>query len=91
MPSERIQRRIDRLLDDAETAADQQDWPTVERLADEVLGLDAENEDAPALLAAAERRLGSQAGVAAAPSSDVKRPSSPPYTHRPTSPRTLRR
>ena len=57
MPSEGIQRRIDRLLDEAEEAADDQDWSTVQRLADEVLGLDGGNEDAPALLGAAERRI----------------------------------
>ena len=55
MPTERIQRRIDGLLDEAEEAANHKDWPSVRMLATEVLGLDAANEDAPALLSAAER------------------------------------
>ena len=54
MPSERIQRRIDRLLDEAEAAADAQDWELVRRKTAEVLGLDPENDDAPALARAAE-------------------------------------
>ena len=54
MPSERVQRCIDRLLDQAEETADQQQWDTVRRLAAEVLGLDPENEDAPALARAAD-------------------------------------
>ncbi len=44
-----MQRRIERLLDEGEAAADQQDWATVRRLAGEVLAIDPENEDAPAL------------------------------------------
>ena len=58
MPSERIQRRIDRLLDGAEAAADAEDWTLVRRKAAEVLGLDPENEDAPAMSRAAEKVLG---------------------------------
>ncbi len=81
MPSERIQRRIDRLLDETEAAADGQDWEAVQRLADEVLGLDAENEDAPALLSAAERRLASGSApeaVAARPGAVATPPATPP-------------
>ena len=37
MPSERIQRRIDRLLDQAEEAADRRDWSEVRELAREAL------------------------------------------------------
>lgn len=33
MPSERIQRRINRLLDQAEEAADRRDWPEAAQLA----------------------------------------------------------
>ncbi len=40
--------------DQAEEAADQLDWATVRRIAQEVLGLDPENEDAPALARAAD-------------------------------------
>jgi hypothetical protein len=44
MPSERIQRRVDALLDRAEVAADARDWAEVEALAREMLGLDPTNE-----------------------------------------------
>lgn len=57
MPSERIQRRIDALLDQAEEAIVVQNWPTAAAAARAVLGIDAENEDAPALLRAAEANL----------------------------------
>ncbi len=57
MPSERIQRRIDRLLDTAEEAADRKDWPAAAEAAREALSLDAENDDAKALLGAAESML----------------------------------
>ena len=43
MPSERIQPRIDRLLDQAEGAADQRARTEVDRLAREVLALDPDN------------------------------------------------
>ena len=55
MVSERLQRRIDRLLDQAEEAADGQNWSDVRRLSNEVLGLDPDNDDAPGLLRAADR------------------------------------
>ena len=55
MPSERIQRQIDRLLDEAEEAISSQDWPAVGEHARSVLRLDPENADALAYLAAAER------------------------------------
>jgi len=59
MPSERIQRRIDHLLDEAEAAADAQDWTLVRRKTAEVLGLDPDNADAPAMSRAAEKVLSS--------------------------------
>ena len=65
MPSERVQRRIDRLLDQAEEAADRQDWDTVRRIAAEVLGLDPENEDAPALVRAADNVRDAEPGPGA--------------------------
>ena len=55
MPSERVQRRIGRLLDEAEAAADAQDWAAVRRLAREALGFDPEHADAAAFLGAADR------------------------------------
>ena len=55
MPSERIQRRIDSYLDQADEAAARFDWEEVRRQA--ALSLDPENADALAFLAAAGRNL----------------------------------
>src|SRR3990172_10650634 len=54
MPSERIQRQIDALLDDAEAAVKRFDWEAVRQNARAVLRLDPGNEDALTYLAAAE-------------------------------------
>ena len=53
MPTERIQRRIDALLDEAEAAMSAGDWSAVAEKARAVLAMDPDNEDAPALLRAA--------------------------------------
>ena len=66
MPSERVQRRIDKLLDEAETAADANDWSLVDERARMVLALDAASDDARAFQAMAE-----QAGAAAAADSSA--------------------
>ena len=55
MASERIQRQIDRLLDQIEDAADQLDWEAVGERSEAVLAYDPENQDALAFLAAAQR------------------------------------
>jgi Tfp pilus assembly protein PilF len=55
MPTERVQRRIERLLDEAEQAMDQRDWALARDRTDQVLRLDPQNEDARAFIAAAER------------------------------------
>ena len=57
MPSERLQRRIDRLLDQAEEAGDRRDWSEVQVLAREVVLLDESNADAASLLRVAEGML----------------------------------
>jgi class 3 adenylate cyclase len=57
MPSERIQRQIDRFLDQIETAVEERDWERVRGLSDDVLRLDPDNEDAQSFLAAAGRDL----------------------------------
>ncbi|NQW16607.1 MAG: protein kinase [Chloroflexi bacterium] len=56
MPSDRIKRRIDRLLDQAEEAADQNDWQLVYDHARMVLTADPENEDALSMLAMVEQQ-----------------------------------
>jgi len=55
MPSERVQRTIDQVLDEAERAAAAGDWTQVQAFCQRVLRLDPENEDARNFLAAAER------------------------------------
>lgn len=57
MPSERFQRRIDRILDQIEDAADRCDCAAVRQGAMEVLVFDPDNEDAKDFLAAAQRTL----------------------------------
>ncbi len=68
MASERVQRRIDHLLDQTEEAVDQLDWERVHQLAEAVLDLDPDNKDAGQFIAAAERNLSrtSRAGSASA-------------------------
>ena len=68
MPSERVQRQIDRLLDGAEEALTHREWHTVRDLAQDALALDPDNEDARTFLDAAERSL--QAGPSARSSTD---------------------
>ena len=57
MATDRIQRRIDRLLDQIEQEADQDNWQRVFDLAKQVLGFAPENSDAQAFLGVAEERL----------------------------------
>ena len=57
MPSERVQRRIDAMLDQIEVAVDEGNWERVRERAHDVLALDPENTDASDFLVAAERRL----------------------------------
>ena len=55
---ERVQRQIDRLLDEAEEAAASKDWETARDRAEQVLTYDPENADGIAFLSAAQRALG---------------------------------
>ncbi len=57
MATERLQRRIDRLLDQIDEAVELKDWILVLDHSKDVLALDPDNVDAKAYLAAAERRL----------------------------------
>src|SRR2546428_508870 len=77
MPSERMQRQIDRLLDEAEAAAASGEWAKLRDLAGRVLTLDPDNEDAPTFLAAAERGLAAAATDVPA-SEPMGAPSAPP-------------
>ncbi len=58
MASERVQRQIDRLLNEAEEAIILEDWSTVSSRARSVLRIDPDNSDELAYLAAAERDSG---------------------------------
>ena len=61
MASERRLQRIERLLDEAEEAVTNEDWPTVASRARSVLAFDPDNADALDLIAGAERGLGGSA------------------------------
>ncbi|MCH8206858.1 MAG: protein kinase [Chloroflexi bacterium] len=65
MATDRIQRQIDRLLDEAEDGVSRLDWEVVRDRARAVLVFDPDNRDAQGFLAAAERALG--------PGSDLNR------------------
>ena len=58
MISDRFQRRMDRILDQIEDAADRRDWAAVRQGALDLLVFDPENADAKNFLAAAQRALG---------------------------------
>ena len=61
MASERIQRRIELLLDEADDAVSRSDWAVVRDRAQNVLAFDPDNRDGLAFLAAADRALGGAA------------------------------
>jgi len=58
MPSERIQRPVDRFLDQADEAIANRDWTAAGEHAQSVLRLNPDNSDALAYLAAAKRDSG---------------------------------
>ena len=82
MVSERIQRRIDILLDEADGAVAESDWGVVRDRAQNVLRFDPENKDALAYLAAAERDTGSSEPAHVSPGPP---PVSAPVPDQPTS------
>ena len=57
MVSKRFQRRIDRILDQIEDAADRREWAAVQQGALDLLVFDPANEDAKNFLAAAQQAL----------------------------------
>jgi len=58
MATERLQRRIEKLLDEAEEAVSDLNWSLVRDRAQAVLGLDLDNADGLTLRAVAKRELG---------------------------------
>ena len=81
MPSERVQRRIDSLLDEAERAIGDGDWKRVRTLCDSLQRLDPGNGDARTYLEAADRDspepIGREASEAPPPT-----PTAPPHPER---------
>ena len=65
MPTERVQRRIDSLLDEADAAIADRDWELVRARCEAVLALDPGNGDANAYLEAADRSAGTPTAPAA--------------------------
>ena len=61
MASDRVQRQLDRLLEEVDEAMTQLDWEQVRDRSQAVHALDPENEDALRFLAASERALGTAA------------------------------
>jgi len=82
MASERIQRRIDILLDEADQAIAESNWSVVRDRAQNVLALDPDNGDAATFLAAADRAL---ANGGQPPASTSTPTSNKPTADQPTS------
>ena len=80
MAGDRIQRQVDRLLDEAESAIAQRDWATVRDRAHDALALDPENNEASRFLSAAERALGqlTPTGTLEPPIASPRTPSAEP-------------
>ena len=84
MASERVQRTIESLLDEAEQAVGRSEWSSVKDGAQNVLAFDPDNQDAAYFLAAAIRALG---GSADSPSNEPSTTSTqPPITTTPVQP-----
>jgi len=75
MASDRLQRQVERLLDEAEEAISKFDWEALLQRAQAVLAMDPENSDGLAFLATAERALGTPA-----PAPTSQAPTSAPTT-----------
>ena len=73
MASERLQRHIDRLLDEADEAIAQSHWDVVRDRAKDILAIDPQNSEGLVFLAAAKRALG-----ASGPSPSAQAPPPPP-------------
>jgi len=88
MATERLQRRIDSLLDEAEEAVSELNWTVVQDRAQAVLGLDPDNADGLALRAAAQRELETTdipASAQPAPQASPPTTTTPAPVHHPTS------
>jgi len=80
MPSERAQKRIERLLDQAEGASDQLDWSGVEQRALAILGIDPENREAIELKVMAESASRAKALMGELPVEAIPAPTTSPVS-----------
>ena len=85
MASQRIQRQIDRLLDEAEEAVAQRDWAILRERAEHILTHDPQNTDALAFLGAAERGLEAGPTTQAEPGPQLSQPETVSTPEQPTS------
>jgi hypothetical protein len=86
MVSERMQRQIDRLLDQAEEAVEAADWATVVDRARAALAIDADNADAQTFLRMAEANgVSPDASTSPARTAAPAEPARPPATEQPAS------
>ena len=72
MVSDRMQRRIDALLDEADEAVTEREWQAVLEKARGVLGIDPGNEDALGFIQIAESAVGSSASPSVEPASTAE-------------------
>src|SRR5439155_26358700 len=71
MTSERLQRQIEALLDEAADGISRNDWTSVLQRANAALAFDSENVDAKAYIAAAQQALGDSAVSSPSPARPV--------------------
>ncbi len=84
MASDRFQRQIERLLDEAESTVYQFDWEKVRQCARSVLAIDPDNSDGRRFLTNAERVLG-ESSPTGQPSASVQPTPTGPTSDQPTS------
>ncbi len=77
MPSDRVQRQIDLLLDQAEAALASSDWRAALQAAEAARGFDPDNEDAAAFVAAAERAITASGESSPVPPGEAQEPALP--------------
>ena len=86
MASDRLQRQVERLLDEADQAIIEEDWSTVASRARAILRIDPENSDAISYLAVAERDQSTSTELPIFESSQPITSTSPPITTTPDQP-----
>ena len=86
MASDRLQRQVERLLDEADQAIIEEDWSTVASRARAILRIDPENSDAISYLAVAERDQSTSTELPIFESSQPNTSTSPPTTTIPDQP-----